>query len=255
MRIAPRFRLIEFESLPSTNTWLKEAALQGTVEAGTVVVVHHQTAGKGRLGRSWNSEAGQGLTFSLLLKPVLPPDKITLISLMTALAVKSGLEEYFNALGQVHRLGLRWPNDVMAGGRKLAGLLCETGTGADGSRFVVAGIGINVNQSEIDFPVGLRTPASSLYLLTSVVEDPRRILPYVLGGFDEACSRLEREGGSWIPAAWFEESGIAGSQVAVTDERGGRVVGSASSLTADGALVLDTLDGLRIIRSGDLTMA
>lgn len=254
-RNALQFREIHFETLPSTNSWLRVAALTGKVEIGTVVIADHQTAGRGRLGRVWNSELGHGLTFSILFKPNLPPDKLTLFSLIAALVVKDGLEEYLTLNGLPHlTLGLRWPNDVMVENRKLAGILCEAGSDPDGNRFVVVGIGINVNQNEFDFPAELRTPASSLYLLTGMVEDPKRILPHVLRGFEEISIRLTREGSVWVSEEWFLKSGIAGRLVEVGDERGSRISGYARQLTADGALVIETSGGLKIIRSGDLTL-
>jgi len=250
--IPTRFNIIRFEQLPSTNTWLNQAAETGVAGPGTVVVADFQSQGRGRQGRSWICAPGQGLAMSVLLEALLPPQQTALVSLLAGLSVKSGLEEYLNTKGvQQPRLELRWPNDLLHHGRKIAGILCESATGTGDRRMVVMGIGVNINQAESDFPSDLRTPAASLYVMTGKVEDPRCLLPFILSGIDEYASRLEREGPRWIVREWLAESGVEGRSVILkTGEE--VIVGIAAGLDDDGAMIIHKDNGRRIIRSGDL---
>jgi BirA family transcriptional regulator, biotin operon repressor / biotin---[acetyl-CoA-carboxylase] ligase len=110
--------------------------------AGTTIVSDRQTGGRGRLGRSWMSEPGKDLTFSVILRPVLAPARTHLLSLATGVAVAEVLEERFGLEGQV---ALKWPNDVLLGGRKVCGMLLEGSMDADRLHWAVAGVGLNVN--------------------------------------------------------------------------------------------------------------
>jgi BirA family transcriptional regulator, biotin operon repressor / biotin---[acetyl-CoA-carboxylase] ligase len=134
---------VPYEFLPecdSTNTALKRTA--DYAHKGAVVVTDHQTGGRGRLGRTWLSEAGLDLTFSVLLRPRLQPAQGHLLALATGVAVAQVLEEVFGLEGEV---SLKWPNDVLLGGKKVCGILLEASARADTLIWAVAGIGLNVN--------------------------------------------------------------------------------------------------------------
>ncbi|MBN1631622.1 MAG: biotin--[acetyl-CoA-carboxylase] ligase [Thermoleophilia bacterium] len=124
----------------STNAELK--VLAATAPAGTALVADEQTGGRGRLGRTWVSRRGQDLTFSVLLRPNLGPAQAHLLSLAAALAVAEVLEDLEGLEG---RVAIKWPNDVLMGGRKVCGILLEGSMDADRLQWVVAGIGLNVN--------------------------------------------------------------------------------------------------------------
>ena len=125
---------------PSTNAAVKAIADRGRV--GTTIVTDDQTGGRGRLGRTWLSEPGLDLTFSVLLRPRMDPVKGHLLALATGVAVAEVLEQAFGLEGQV---SLKWPNDVLLGGKKVCGILLEASADACHILWAVAGVGLNVN--------------------------------------------------------------------------------------------------------------
>jgi len=145
-----------FGSLASTNTHLKQLALEGAAE-GTVVIAEHQTAGRGRMDRTFQSPAGKGLYLSVLLRPDLPPERFLPVTALAGVAVCDAVERLCG-----ERPGLKWPNDPVLRGRKLAGILTELVTGEDGKPAIVVGIGVNVSQMGEDFTTDVADMATSL---------------------------------------------------------------------------------------------
>ena len=143
----------------STNDYLKEAARGGAPE-GLAVLAERQTAGKGRLGRSFQSPAGLGLWMSVLLRPTCPPERLPPVTALTAAACAEAIRKVCGA-----EAGIKWPNDLVLGGRKLCGILTELESGGEGLALVI-GIGLNVSQRREDFPPELRETAGSLVMLT-----------------------------------------------------------------------------------------
>lgn len=151
-----------FDSLDSTNVRAKAMALEGAPH-GTVVIADHQTAGRGRLGRSFHSPAGSGIYMSIILRPECPPTELMHLTCAVAVAVCDGVED---ALG--FRPGIKWINDLVAGGKKLAGILTELHI-APTSGLVdhaIVGIGLNCDQRPEDFPPELRSTACSAAMIT-----------------------------------------------------------------------------------------
>lgn len=148
--------LLHFRELDSTNTYLKQLALQEAKD-GTAVIADHQTAGRGRMERVFQSPAGKGLYLSVLLRPDLPPERFLPVTALAGVAVCDAVE----ALCE-ERPGLKWPNDPVLHGRKLAGILTELVVGEDGKPVIVLGIGINVSQMEGDFTPDVAHMATSL---------------------------------------------------------------------------------------------
>ena len=159
--------LLCLETVDSTNEEVKRRALAGAPD-GLAVLSECQTAGKGRRGRVFASPAGQGIYLSVLMRPDCPLDRLFSLTAWAAVAVCDGIEA---ATGV--RPGIKWTNDIIAGGRKLCGILTELGLeGESGAvNYVVAGIGINVSQKPEDFPPELRPVAVSL---AQVLEQPPR---------------------------------------------------------------------------------
>ena len=149
-----------FDTLGSTNTQAKTLAKQGAPE-GTVVIADEQTGGRGRMGRSFDSQKGRGLYFSLLLRPALPPDRLLHITPMAAVAACNAVEQVAGV-----RPGVKWINDLILGERKLAGILTESKVDWQSGlvEYLVIGIGINCGHSEDEFPPGLN--AVSLKMAT-----------------------------------------------------------------------------------------
>ncbi|MGJ8632508.1 MAG: biotin--[acetyl-CoA-carboxylase] ligase [Luteolibacter sp.] len=211
LRLPDPFRVLWRETVSSTNDELRELAEKGTTE-GLVLICEEQSAGRGRRGAVWVSPKGEGLAFSVLLRPRVSKNFWYRLSLTAGLAVAEALEKW------VPLAEIKWPNDVQVGGKKIAGILVEAG--AD---FVIVGIGINVNP--VDFPEELR--ATSLRLETGdVVERGEVLLAVVkrLAGFEE---RIADDFGDLLEGI-RERCALSGKQVTLTvagERRGGLVKG------------------------------
>src|SRR5688500_16563420 len=145
--------VLRFESLPSTNLEAARRASEGAPE-GLCVVAAEQTSGRGRLGRQWLSPKGAGIYFSIVLRPTLPQSSWPLLTLMTAVAVHDALLESCGL-----QTDIKWPNDIVAGEKKLCGILAETVETAGGSAVV---IGVGINLTEHSFPTELQAVATSI---------------------------------------------------------------------------------------------
>ncbi len=132
-------RILLYEQVDSTNSLAKALAAEGEPE-GTVIIAEEQTAGRGRLGRTWLAPAGTALLLSVILRPCLMPERIQALTMMTALALRDAL-----LLSTALRAEVKWPNDVLLSGRKAAGILTEARTMGTSVEFAVVGIGLNVN--------------------------------------------------------------------------------------------------------------
>ncbi len=224
----------------STNADLLRAARDGAAE-GLVLVADAQTAGRGRLGRTWVSPAGAALACSALLRPAAaPPSGLGWVPLLTGVAVASALR----AEAAVPA-GLKWPNDVLVDGRKIAGILAE----AHG-RAVVVGVGVNVSLGRADLPV---PGATSLLLENAAATDREQVLTAILG-------ELER----WY-AVWASGAGAArlrqeylrlcatiGAQVRAELPGGAVLTGTATGVDELGRLVLATSTGTEVVGAGDV---
>lgn len=147
--------LVVLGSVDSTNNEVRRQADRGAAE-GTVVIAERQEAGKGRRGRSWVSPEGAGIWMSLLLRPDFSPHHASMLTLVAAMAVADGIHAQTGMDCQI-----KWPNDLVVNGKKVCGILTEMATEEDTIRYVVIGIGVNVNTEE--FPQELADTATSLY--------------------------------------------------------------------------------------------
>ncbi|MEE8886783.1 MAG: biotin--[acetyl-CoA-carboxylase] ligase [Eubacteriales bacterium] len=139
----------------STNEWVKRIAAEGAPDL-TVCLADEQTAGKGRLGRAWKSPAGTSVSMSVLLRPDVPPERLSMLTLVMGMAAADGIREVTGL-----DVKIKWPNDVVIHGKKLCGILTEAGPDVS---YIVIGIGINVNMSE--FPDELKDKATSMFIET-----------------------------------------------------------------------------------------
>lgn len=237
--------IVHFAETASTNITAKELAADGAKE-GTLVLAETQTKGKGRLGREWSSPAGVGLWLSLILRPPILPPATPQITLLTAVA----LAEEVKKLGIP--AGIKWPNDLLVSGKKLAGILTEMGAETDRVNYVVVGVGINVNTAE--FPPEIADIATSLRLEAGKHIERRRLLQNFLVNWERWYDRWLAEGFAPVREAWLRESVTVGQEVKVTSITG-VTAGTAVGLDSDGALLLQTPDGaVRRILSGDVTL-
>ena len=227
----------------STNADLLAAAAAGEA-GGSVLVAELQTAGRGRLGRAWASARGTALTFSVLLRPALPVPLYGWLPLLAGVAVAAAARE---AGGVDARL--KWPNDVLAGDGKLAGILAESRDGA-----VVTGIGLNVSQRRADLPA---PQATSLLLAgNGKPVDRERVLAEVLSGLERWYTAWAGAGGDadacGLRAEYLRLSATAGREVRVLLPGGRKLAGQAATVDRLGRLVVATAAGLTGVSAGDV---
>ncbi len=180
-------RVLTFSTLDSTSRHLWRLAEKGAPE-GTVVVADQQSAGRGRRGRQWHSPAGLNLYFSLLLRPRIEFDKLPQFSLVAAAALWHGLRQ------DCPGLTIKWPNDLLCRGLKLAGILSEMKPGLSGAEFVIIGIGINVNAEIDDFPPDLRDQVTSVKCESGSCVSLASLLPRLLEELFTFTEMFNREG-------------------------------------------------------------
>jgi BirA family transcriptional regulator, biotin operon repressor / biotin---[acetyl-CoA-carboxylase] ligase len=224
-------------SLPSTMPEAARLANSGALH-GTVVIADEQTAGVGRLGRSWISQSEAGIYCSVLLRLTLPPSGIAIASLLLGLATADAIQRATNL-----SCDLRWPNDVLIGEKKTAGILPQLVDGC-----VVAGIGINVNQ--LRFDTGLRTPATSLRLESSGrLQSREDLLVELLDSLDSCCAMLAAQGHSAILRAFTSASSFVTNRRVLVEEGGWK--GITQGLDENGFLLVRTPAGhLQRVTSG-----
>jgi BirA family biotin operon repressor/biotin-[acetyl-CoA-carboxylase] ligase len=235
-----------FAELPSTNDRARELADAGAVH-GEVVIAESQTAGRGRRGRSWSSPAGRNLHLSVILRPSLPPQRAPELTLVASVAAceacrKAGVEA-----------GIKWPNDVLVRGLKVAGILTELSAELDVVHWVVLGIGVNLNAGVDDFPAELRGVATSLSIERGQPV-PRALFAAALLSELELWLDLHAdEGFEPIRAAWRERSVTLGREVRA-DGEGGEIAGVAEDIDESGALIVRTGGGLVRVVAGDVRL-
>lgn len=237
-----------FITLESTNSRAMELARQGAPE-GTLVLADSQTAGRGRLGRRWLSPAGKSLLFSVVLRPPLPAQSAAQITLVMSLAMA-------NVLRQKNGLNaeIKWPNDILAAGRKVCGLLVEMEGQLDRLDFLVAGVGLNVNQGLEDWPPELKETATSLKQEAGVSLDRAEILRDFLAEAERLYLRLLKGEFSALMREWQALSCMTGRQVRAR-VAGREILGMAIGLDPDGALQVRLDNGIiqRIV-AGDIEL-
>lgn len=236
-----------FASIGSTQEYSFGLAQKGMSE-GALVVAEEQTGGRGRRGRSYFSPRG-GIWFSILLRPPLPPHMAPVISLAAGVA----LAEVAAELG-LQSILLRWPNDVLIGGKKLSGILAEMSAEPDLLHFVILGIGINANMARDSFPEELRQMATSLELEIGQKVNRVEILCNVLQKLEKYYMQLLEKGPSSILEAWKSFPNILGKHVKV-NSLDGVYEGVAAGLDEEGALLIkDDAGQQRKFVAGDVSV-
>ncbi len=243
-----------YRAIGSTNDMARNLGLGGAPE-GTVVVAERQTAGRGRLGRSWwdggggdgngAAPAGTDLLLSLLLRPVLSPVEAVPITLAAAVAVARAVRRSAGV-----SLGIKWPNDLLWGERKVAGILSEMVAEADKVAFLVLGIGVNGNTTV--WPDQLAATAASLREASGKTVDRTALAKAVLEETEAAYLAFLREGPAAVRAEWLARNVTIGRRVRVRTARE-TVWGTAVALGEDGRLRVETPGGMREFAAGEVT--
>lgn len=231
---------------PSTNAVVTERALAGAAE-GLVVAADHQTDGRGRLDRTWETPAGSALTFSMLLRPTAPTRSWPWLPLLAGYAVAKSLR----ALG--YEAGVKWPNDVLIGDKKVAGILVERIETTDGPAAVL-GIGLNVAMTAEELPV---PTATSLALESDGGSAPDRteVLLAVLASVREAYDAWQVGGdpaGLRLEESYTTACVTIGCDVRVDLPGGETLAGRAVEIDPAGRLVVEGPDGPRAVGAGDV---
>ena len=230
-----------FRSVDSTQNIARGLAADGAPE-GTVVVADHQTHGRGRAGRSWLAEPGANLLVSVLLRPPIPIARVPQLSLLVATASREAIEVQTGL-----PVRIRWPNDLVLAGRKVAGILTEAASGGQGLLHVVAGIGLNVNQTA--FHEEIRVRATSLALATGSPREREPLLEALLAALNRWYRVYLETGFGPVRSDWCQNSATLGERVASGQE----TAGTAVDLDADGALVVRTASGvLKRVVAGEI---
>ena len=239
-----------FDTIDSTNTYAARLAREGASE-GTAVIADSQSGGKGRLGRSWISPPGVNLYLSAILRPPVPAVTVPQLNLLAAVAVADTIVQVCSLTPAI-----KWPNDVLVGGKKVCGILAEMQTETGTLRAVVLGIGVNLNAPLDAFPEELREKASSLFLAGGRLVD-RSAFTVALLTHLEKLYVLWLEGGfSTLRPVWEHHAAwMMGQQITVAAPDG-TVAGTVLGLDSDGALLLREGDSgtPRRLLAGDVTV-
>jgi len=237
-----------FKETTSTNDLVERLARDG-VKEGAVVFAESQTKGRGRLGRRWLSPPDRGLWFSVLLRPDLRPQEATQVTVGAAVALARAIQTQTNLTP-----GIKWPNDILINGRKVAGILTELRAELDHVNYVVLGIGVDVNLSTGDFPPELRKVASSLRLEGGRPYDRPELAVTILRELDQAYAQLRAGRFEDVAEEWEARCVTLDREVLIRIGQR-QVRGRAESLDADGALLVRTQHGhLERITGGDVAL-
>lgn len=234
------------QEIGSTNTRIREMADLGA-EEGTVLVADRQSAGRGRLGRRWESPSGVNLYISILLKPRTPVQEAPQLTFLSAVAVAQTFKEICNIPAQV-----KWPNDILVNGAKISGLLNEMNAETEQINYVILGMGINLNMTTDQFPPELNYPATSALLETGAGVDRTRFLCALLERIDKFYAELIQQGFGPIRKRWEDLCPLVGTHVRV-EQPGAVLSGCVNGIDSDGALLLKTQNGaVERILAGDV---
>ncbi|MEW6273286.1 MAG: biotin--[acetyl-CoA-carboxylase] ligase [Thermodesulfobacteriota bacterium] len=240
--------IVHRDAVDSTNRLAAELARGGAPE-GTVVIAEQQTAGRGRLGRTWASPANVNLYCSIVLRPAVPPLEVPRLTLVAGLAVAQAIA----ATGEQLAPQIKWPNDVLLDGRKVAGVLTELEAEAERVRFVIVGIGVNLNAARGDFPRELARKATSLALATGERVDRAAFTGRLLGALETAYEVFRTRGFAALRARYEAFHCLPGRRVSID----GRppTSGVVRGVDDDGALLVETKGGeVRRVVAGEVTL-
>lgn len=244
-KLSRRFDVDVLAECDSTNTRLVELAESGA-PAGTVIAAERQKAGRGRRGHTWLSAPGASLTFSLLWRfPLDTP--LSGLSLAVGVALARALE----AQG-IAGISLKWPNDVLLNGGKLAGVLIEVVPGTPLAA-VVIGVGVNLHLPD-EMSQEIRQTAAALADAGIILPTPSMLLAQLLIALHEMLQSFTEQGFAGLRSAWLKRNAYAGQVVRLLSDFAEPLVGYCRGVDGDGALLLETEAGIQRIISGEVSL-
>ncbi len=252
--IRPRLRtqtlgrnLYHFYKVDSTNAFASRLVNHGhKVPDGTVILAESQSAGRGRLGRSWHSEPEAGLYLSMILRPKVPPSLAPLFTLATAVAMHNAIERDTRI-----DVDIKWPNDLLVGGKKVCGILAEIQAEVDMVRTLIIGAGLNVNHSKL--PDDIAGRATSLRIASGRIQSRLEILAEFLEEFEGLYRQFEKAGPSLIVEQWTTHSSFANGRAIEINDGVRHISGVTRGLNPLGALRVEEKNGrVTEVYSGDV---
>jgi BirA family transcriptional regulator, biotin operon repressor / biotin---[acetyl-CoA-carboxylase] ligase len=247
-REASARQIHHYYKIGSTNSEAMAAAAKGAPE-GSVFLAEEQVGGRGRGAHGWHSARSSGIYCSVILRPPMPPSEALIFSLAAGLAVRAAVLEVAPQL----LVDLKWPNDLLLGGKKFCGILTEMNAEVTQVRHLVVGVGINVNQTK--FPEELREIATSLRIETGMEWSRLELCAALLKSLDrEYRSLVEDAGTRDAILRRFEESSSSVRGRKVTVEENGDLAGVTEGLDERGFLRVRTMEGLRTVMSGTVRL-
>jgi BirA family transcriptional regulator, biotin operon repressor / biotin---[acetyl-CoA-carboxylase] ligase len=239
-------RFFHFFKIDSTNRVAMELGYAGEPE-GTLVLAEEQTAGHGRAGRTWHSERGTGLYFTLLLRPRLAPAQAPLLTMLAGLSAHAAIQGLTGLTPE-----LKWPNDLLVNGKKVGGILTEMHAEPSVVRFVIVGIGINVNQEK--FPLELASIATSLRRESGKMNYRLELLVRLLTQFESDYNRFLREGPSFVVERFQSVSNFAKGRRVRVETGAESYVGTTAGLSPEGLLLVAKDNGAVLtVIAGDVS--
>lgn len=241
-------RIHALATVDSTNHFARKLAQKGA-PAGTLVIARAQSAGRGRLGRVWESPANLGLWFSLLLKPPISGQKLGLLGFLPAVALVEVLQQRYGIAAAT-----KWPNDVLIDRKKVAGILCESQVNGNQILFAVIGVGINVYQRAADFPATLQGQATSIQEATPMPVDSMDLLTRLFNNWSALLEALESGQSQNIIVRWKKHCAHMGKHIGI-DCGNERLDGKFVDLSPEGAAIIENDRGERkLIFVGESTV-
>jgi len=235
-----------FSECDSTNTQAKRLA-DGDSVNGTLVVTENQYAGRGRRGRTWLAPEKANIAMTLLLKPEYAPDRAPMVTLVAALAVAAAINEKYNANAQI-----KWPNDIVIGGRKVCGILTEMSAEIDYINYVVIGVGINIHQQE--FAEEIKDIAGTVDEMANVTVRRAELIAEFLKQFEKYYELFcEKQDLSGIRKDYERLLVNFGKQVRVLDPKE-PFEGKARGINDRGELIVDTWESRKLVSSGEVSV-
>jgi len=234
------------ETVGSTQDVARELAESGAAE-GTLVIAEQQTAGRGRQGRRFYSPAGRGVWMTVILRPQQPLQYTSQLTLLAAVAICRALRSVSGL-----DIGIKWPNDLLIGGRKVCGILVESAAEDGYVRYALAGFGIDVNMAPEDLPEEVRPLATSLRMERGEPIDRTTVVAAIMGELESLYHLYNRDGFAPIAVLWEASAFAIGQEVTVKTSQN-TLAGIARGLGHNGELLLEQTDGTIIpVYSGEV---
>lgn len=238
-------KIIYLDEVDSTNNYAR--SLSDSLNSDFLVVSDMQTLGKGRLGRVWDSPAGTGIFMSLCIKPDIAIEKASMITLVMAISLCDAIDELYS-----ENSNIKWPNDIVMNSKKISGILTEMSSDIDGIKYIISGVGINVNNRK--FADNIKEMASSLFLETGILMDRSTLIASIIHHFYNNFNIfLKTEDMTGLKEKYERHLANIGKEVKILDPKG-EYNALALGIDETGALLVNTDGKIKRIISGEVSV-